>query len=322
MPDPIINPNPAAPVAAAPAAAPAAVVPPINPVVPAGQPDAGWRDQLPESVRQWEEVSTAKDATAFWDDITNMRGRMGQSVRVPSGEAGEEDWAAFTNKMGELAPGKFTTIPNRDHPEEVAAFYKSIGVPEDAANYVDVESTEQVPIDLEVAGAFKAIAHKHGLTPAQYAGVVADYNAMQNQAMNVAGQPMKDGIASLKGEWGQAFDQRSEQIANMLTSFGFSEAAAQAFRDGNADASSVKGFYKLYEHLGGEGGGIIDPAPGGGARSALSPAEAEARIQEIMNGHEYNSHDVTIRKGAVERMVELQEYVTATASENIVIGGR
>lgn len=306
----------AAPIAPAPGAAAAG-----TPIPPAGPSAPGdWRASLPEAVRGWEEVGTAQTEQQFWDSMTNMRGRMGQSVRVPSNEAGPEDWAAFSNKMTELAPGKFTTIPDRDNADQMAAFALSMGVPAEASGYLDVETSDDNPVNLANAGAFKAIAHKHGLTPQQFKGVVLDYAAMENAAQQTAMQPVQEGIATLKGEWNQAYDQRVGAITSMLKEFKFPDHIITALTNSTVDAASLKGFYAMSEHLGGEGGGIITPQGGHQGGPALSPQEAEARIQEIMNSPDYKSPENSVRIAASERIAALQMFVTETAKGEQTFG--
>ena len=306
---PLTTPAAAAP---APGTTPApAPTPSPAPVVP--EPGA-WREALPEAVRSWEEVGQAQSADQFWDGMTNMRGRMGQSVRVPSNEAGPQDWVEFQNKLSTLAPGRFNVIPNRDSPEEMAAFHKTLGVPDKPDGYLDIESTADAPVNAQQVGAFKNIAHKHGLTPEQFRGVVVDFNAV-TAAQNVeAMKPINEEREVLKGEWGAAYDQRNGTVVNLMQKFGFPEPAIEAFKAGNADAKSIRALYAMAEAIGGEGGGLINTDAQGGA-PLHTPQEAEARIREIMNSPDYSSNDVVVRKAAVERMVELQRFVTASAND-------
>ena len=305
-------PAPAAGAAAAPAVAPAA---PAS-GTPAAAGNGEWRAALPEAVQQWEEAGTAQSAEQFWEGISNMRGRMGQSVRVPSGEAGAEDWAAFSNKMTELAPGRFTVIPDRSSPEQMAAYHASVGVPKAAEDYLNVDNPEGVELDHNAIGAFKGIAHKWGLTPEQFKGVVLDFNASSRAQQAVAAKPVQEATDALKGEWGAAYDQRNATVVSMLSKFKFPPQVVEAFTNAQADAASIKSLYAIAEALGGEGGELLSDIPGGGPAAAMTPAEAEARIAEIQRSPDYTSTDVQVRKAAVERMVVLQKYASPlTANE-------
>ena len=299
--------------AAATAAAAAAAASGTPPAAANGE----WRASLPEAVQQWEEAGTAQSADQFWEGMTNMRGRMGQSVRVPSGEAGPEDWAAFSSKMTELAPGRFTVIPDRDSPEQMAAYHKSVGVPEKAEDYLNVDNPEGVELNHNEIGAFKAIAHKWGLTPDQFKGVVLDFNASSRAQQAEAAKPMTAATDALKGEWGAAYDQRNAAVVSMLTHFKFPPQVIEAFTNSQADAASIKSLYSIAEALGGEGGQLLTDAPGGGPGVAMTPAEAEARIAEIQRSPDYTSTDVLVRKAAVERMVALQKFASPNTANQV-----
>lgn len=310
--------------AAAPAAGAAAAIPAAPAAVDTGTPAAGngaWRESLPEAVQQWEEAGTAQSAEQFWEGMTNMRGRMGQSVRVPSKEAGSEDWMAFQNKMTELAPGRFTVIPDQDSPEQMAAYHVSMGVPKEAGDYLNVDNPEGVELDHSEIGMFKHIAHRHGLTPAQFKGVVLDFNMAHRAKAADAAKPVQEATDALKGEWGAAYDKRNGTVVAMLEQFKFPPAVVEAFTGGQADAASIKSLYAIAEALGGEGGGLLNDIPGQGANVVMTPAEAEARIAEIQRSPDYSSTDVAVRKAAVERMVALQKFASpATANESQTFG--
>ena len=321
MSDPLVNagsvdPIPAAPVTAAP-------VVPLSPQIdPTGAAPIDWRSSLPETVRSWGEVTEAKSADQFWQDIGNMRGMVGQSVRVPSNEAGPEAWAAYAQKQNELAPGRFMVKPDRADPDQLAAYNLAIGVPGEAAGYNDIQNDSYAANEIEVAGAFKNIAHKNGLTPEQYTGFVSDYIDLLRHTDAETRAPYDKELATLKGEWGAAFDDRTGKAAGIMEKFGFPPIAIEAFKNGTADAQSMRAIYAMSEAIGTEGMNLTTQQTGNNS-SALTPLEAEARINEIMAGADYNSNDPLIRKNAVMRMVELQKSASPeTANVDLVFDGR
>lgn len=321
--DPVQGQIPTIPTAAPPVVAPVAApaVPPVPTVDPAGAaPD--WRSSLPETVRSWGEVTEAKSADQFWQDIGNMRGMVGQSVRVPGPDAGPEAWAAYAEKQNQLAPGRFVVKPDRAVPEQLQAYNRAIGVPDAAEGYLDIQNDAFQEGEIQIAGAFKNIAHRHGLTPEQYSGVVTDYMEMQRISQAEARKPFDEGIASLKGEWGAAFEDRSGKAAGIMEKFGFPPQAIEAFKNGTVDAASMKAVYAMSEAIGTEGMNLTTQQTGNNT-AALTPLEAEHRINEIMNGPEYSSPDPAVRRNAVERMVELQKSVNpVSANEELVFQRR
>lgn len=288
---------------------------------PPAAANGAWREQLPEAVRQWEEAGTAQSADQFWEGMTNMRGRMGQSVRVPSKEAGTEDWAAFSTKMTELAPGRFTVIPDRDSPEQLAAHYASMGVPAKAEDYLNIDNPEGVELNHEEIGGFKHIAHRHGLTPAQFKGVVLDFNAAHRAQAEVASKPAQEATDALKGEWGAAYDQRNGAVVAMMTQFKFPPQVVEAFTNKQADAGSIKALYAIAEALGGEGAGLLHDIPGQGAGAAMTPAEGEARITEARRKYDAITNPTPAEGKALSMtIIDILEKSKPGAKDEVILG--
>ena len=323
MPEAVQAPMPiagaATPIQAAPA--PAAPVSPSAPLAGAAPP-SDWREALPPSVRSWNEVTEAKSAEQFWQDMTNQRGLAGQSVRVPSEHAGPEDWAAYADKQNQLAPGRFMVKPDRGSPEQMAAFNRSMGVPDAAEGYHDVANDTYQENELQVAGAFKNIAHNNGLTPEQYSGVVTDYMELLRLSAAEARQPVDDAIATLKGEWGAAFEERTGKGAAIMEKFGFHPDAVSAFKAGTADAQSMKAIYAMAEAIGTEGMNLTEQQTINGT-PAMTPMEATSRADEIRNGPRFNSDIAAERMAAGMELVELQKFISPdTANEELVFQRR
>jgi hypothetical protein len=64
-----------------------------------GSENTDWKTSLPEPVQGWDEVKNSDTPDKFWDQVTNMRSHLGQSIRIPGQDAGDDDWKAFNEKM-------------------------------------------------------------------------------------------------------------------------------------------------------------------------------------------------------------------------------
>lgn len=116
----------------------------------------------------------------------------------------------MSGKLGEaiFMPGKDAT------PEEVAAFRAKMGVPEAADKYPT--AIEGLKLDEAQMKEFAGIAHKAGLTPAQFKDLVS-FEATRASAMDAK---QKADLATaeeahqkeLSAEWGEKFAQRENQM--------------------------------------------------------------------------------------------------------------
>ena len=105
-------------------------------------------------------------------------------------------------------PEGYVKVPGADaKPEDVAAFHKALGVPEDPAGYgLDkLELPEGVEFDAERAAALAPIMQKMGITPAAakaLAAADAAYGAQQMQAVAAEyAKSIDDGRAALDKKW-------------------------------------------------------------------------------------------------------------------------
>lgn len=218
---------------------------------------ASWQDSLPESVRGWDEVKNSDSAEKFWGQVENMRGLIGRSLRIPSEEAGEEDWAKFRGKLKDV-PG-IAMLPAGEEAEQWKEFYGK--VPEGVRRaWFDESKGEFLSADEAAAAEARSAA-------------------------------VQDGLRDLGKEWGNAFDDNLGVALQAVRSVdkklgGTLVAALDATGIGN-DPAMIRAFYEIGKMLGEE------PMRGGGGSGsfAITPAEALERISEIQNNRQDPYHD-------------------------------
>jgi len=275
-----------------------------------------WRESLPEDVRGWDEVKNSDSPEKFWHQITHMRSRMGQSIRIPSNEAGKEDWQEFYRKINTKVPG-VVPLPDPDNEEATKAFYSRMGVPEKPDKYAPPEFENTDSLDTSPIDAFKPIAHKHGLTQKQFEGIVKDMTENNLKAAQdrktTADQHMKE----LSDEWGAAFDKNMRFIQNVVQKTGAPEALLNAIVQGRIDAPSARWLLDIGKALGGEK--TIMARDNSKNEGVMTPAEAKERIAEIYSNrdHAYWDRRNPGHQDAVNRMVELQKLANPDASDSV-----
>lgn len=187
--------------------------------------------------------------------------------------------------------GRTVVIPGDDAtPEQRAAYNSRIGVPENAEGY-------KLPVPEGMDDAFSKQAanwfHKHGIPAKAGEGIVSEYNsyvaaqqAQQEQARTVQSEQDLD---QMRGEWGQAFNERIEISRRGLTEFlpaGTPEERTEMM-DKLESAMGTKNFLKFAHSL---GAGLGEHKLHQGSNSGLmTPAQASQKIAELKSNKEWTS---------------------------------
>lgn len=235
-----------------------------------GSGDTGsgdWRTALPESVREWDEFKSSETPEAAFERIEHMRTKFGTGLFAPGEDASDKDWRDFYGKLSERTRGKVMPRPDADDAEAMDALYTQLGRPEDATAYEFVEGT-----DPDVAAAVGAIAHDNNLTVAQMKALDEGMAPILEAQKEAAKAQFDEGINTLKGEWGAAWDERSkvaEKVRDTFLKFIPSEGM-------NADTMAA--LYEVGKAMGGEGAQLLN-------QSNIAPEptilEAKDQIEEL-----------------------------------------
>ena len=242
-----------------------------------GSGNGEWQDSLPETVRGWDEVKNSDSPEKFWDQMTNMRSLVGQSIRIPTEEAGEEQWTQFHEKLKTKVPGLMPT-PNSDDDASMQTLYRQLGQPEKAEEYkipqLDGQGTQ---LDVGPVEAFRGIAHKYGLNQKQFEGIVTEFTGLNVEGAIQAKQAHDAKITELKNEWGAAYDQNINLIKALATKTDAPQALMDAINNSTADAASLRWMYQVAKQFGGaEGVNLISDQSQG--TQVMTPAEAQQLI--------------------------------------------
>ena len=250
-----------------------------------------WKEQLPETVREWDEAKNSESAEAFFDQIKNMRSTLGQSLRIPGEDASDEARQAFHTKLTEKVPG-LIRIPGEDDAEGLTSLYSQLGTPETFEGYEADEAFASL----------RETAHGAKLTKKQFKALTDKLMADRGTAKETTTTEHAKSITDLKTLWGQAYNDKL--------------AAAQLIRDQyfpfapsgeELGADTIKAFAALGEQMAGESKGLQTE---GTVQGAMTPAEAQLRISEILNNkkHPYWMPRDPGNKAAREKMTQLNKF--------------
>ena len=138
--------------------------------------------------------------------------------------------------------------------------------------------------------------------------------AYQKDQLVEAQLKSEEDVKSIKSEYGSAFEQRKELANAALRKFGDGKVAAQVLQNAGLQNNPV--IFKLLSEV----GKLIaedSPAEGEGKGSTqfgMTPAEAQAQIQEIRNKKEYDHYDIKVRQPWIDKIQDLMKFAYPDAS--------
>ncbi len=243
-----------------------------TPATPAAEPvvePPSWRESLSPDNKSHPALADFKDV----DGLAKSYIHQGQLIGVDKFALPKDDWT----------------------PEQFDEHYTKLGRPESADGYElgDLEVPEGLPWDDEFQGAMVEKMHGLGLNTNQVKGVLGAYiesiGGQYETATGDANRATEAGIEALRKEWGTSYPaqvdvanraflsfagDRSEEVRQMLMADGTQLGDNPAFIRVFAAAGSM-----MSEH------GLVGGGPA--ARETLAPAEAEAKINELMADEDF-----------------------------------
>ena len=236
--------------------------------------DDNW---IPEPLRdapffKGGEDGTVKTAEQVMADLTNAAQHMGNSIRIPSADEGDEAMQSFVMRASEKIPG-LMPVPKEGDDEVMSTVWANLGRPNDADGY-------QVPEGIEVSKEAKDAAFAMNMTQSQFQAMVTNNNAQAQSQMQAQQEAAEAAMAELKTEWGAAFDQRSEKVAGLLKNSEAPEYLMSALAEGKLPAGDLKWLYAVADSLGSEGAELTHHQ---GGEAILSPDLALAELSGLEN---------------------------------------
>ena len=217
----------------------------------------GWANNLPE------------DSAAYKDTLSKYKS-------VP-------DMAKALANANALI-GKKLGVPNeKSSPEEVAAFRRSLGVPDSIEEYKFAPDAlpEGMTWDDNNVKNYAEIAHKHNIPPSAMKALVTEHAKMEHFKMQgMQAQIEKqhvEAVNTLKKEWGGEFEKNiglAKQAAKI--------AGVNANSQGFADPEVVRGFVRLSQ--------MMSEDKVGRSMSGSEFMTGQARAKDIMSNPDNSWH--------------------------------
>lgn len=245
-----------------------------------------------------------------------MRGHLGQSIRIPSEEAGDEDWKTFNEKLVSKVP----TLIKRPDPEDaegMALLHKAMGHPETAENYEVPKFETDTELDTSPIEVFRPIAHKYGLTQKQFAGIITEMTQGNVDASLEDQKTHAEAMQSLRTDWGLKYDTNMDKAKTVAKMTNAPAALQSSLELGTASADTLIWLTEMAERMGGEPTNLINDKSQTG--DILTPAEAKSRLNEILGDkkHPYWVKDHPDNKDAIAKVFKLQQMANPGASTSM-----
>lgn len=234
--------------------------------------DSNWRSSLPPELADLPSLQDIPDVATLAKNYDNTKAMVGNSIRLPTDEAGQED----INKVVEKVLGNerlgLMKKPDVENPELMAEVYQALGRPEDASGYT-------VPEDIngELFGSLSETALELGLSKRQYEGMAAALGKQQMDDYTRHEEQKAQGIAQLKGELGPAYDQRLDRATKTAEALKAPQALIDALKDGSANAEAIRFMDNIATQLGVEGSQFANQI---GPVTESTVADIQQRINE------------------------------------------
>lgn len=264
---------------------------------------------LPEDLRGSSALVDIKDIGGLAKAFVDTKSMVGNSIRVPGDDAGEEQRTEFFAKLIEKVPNLMVK-PDFDNKEQSAEFFRTFGVPESAEGYTapEIQVPDGIKFDSSTMDIFREIAIAANLSNDQFqkmAPLLAENSFKKVQA---AMEEFSGQVDGLKEKWGSAFDQNYDIALNLALQTKMPDDIINELRTKTAEPSTVEWLHGLSKQFSSEGMNFNKDIT---SSDKLTPDEAKEKISEINSNsqHPYWQTGHPDHADALKKMLKLQEAV-------------
>ena len=276
---------------------------PANPATPPAGNDGG---QAPINVNA-PGVDNAPPPDLSWLDALGEDGKgfaANKAWKTPG------DMLESYRNLEKLVGRKGRDIPEADDAEAWSKFYNELGRPETADGYKFDLPDEYNP---ELVKFYQDAAHKAGLTKRQADAFLTDYLDFEHAAREEYAKQNASRVdmatAELKREWGAKFDENLNVALRGANALGLSQDERIALEESMGQAKAARLFERVGRALCSEDG--TPNTPGNSGFGVRTPAEAQARIDELLSRPDYQKAYMDGDKTKVAEIQALYDQVAA-----------
>jgi len=242
-----------------------------------------WYESIPEPLRTASFFKPGDDGKPkpleqVIADINGAAAHLGNSIRIPGPDAGDEDVARFRLKAVEKIPG-LMVVPSEDDEETMTTVLRSMGMPEKPDGYKlpEIEGVDWSNVD---TGGMRAQAHAMGMTQRQFAAMVKAQHEERSTLQERQTHELQEGLSALRKEWGSAFDERVSKVRATLENMDAPDYLMSMLEAGTLPAADIAFFHKVADAIGAEGSEGANQERNAGT---LTPDQALDALSELEN---------------------------------------
>lgn len=266
------------------------------------------------------EPTPGEPAPSIWDGI---------DVKLPEGlddgtrestflkpfvdkESGEVNYGnlmkSYVHSQKSMNSSKVVIPGENASPEELDEFHSKLGYVSDEGEYKLDRAEESVLSEEQVADV-KKFAREHRMPVKQAQALVNYMESKTSESVKMSTEAtasqITEGLNGLKTEWGQAYEQKLGNAQRVLTEVVADESVMEVFKDPRVGSNPavIKALAKIGEGL------FKEDGIKGQAAGAMSPSEAQAEINKIMDDPRYWDKNNPSQKDLVAKTMKLREMI-------------
>jgi len=248
-----------------------------------------------------------KDVNGLAKAFVDTKAMMGQSVRIPSKDAGADDMKAFHDTMIEKVPSLMPT-PDMTDDASVASIMKKLGMPEKHDKY-EMPEVEGWDVSDERKTFLQEKAYEAGFTNNQFKKFVKDLAVSEKAGSDAFDSEVATGMAALQTAWGAAYTSKMEQVYKIAEATGAPKDLLEAITAGVAGADTLKWLDGLVKAVGSEDFQVSTQKPGSGG---ITPIEARERASELRNKIGSMNQSSPEYDSTIKRIMEFDQMAKAS----------
>lgn len=273
--------------------APSSTAAPIN-VTPASTVNTtppssnDWISGLNEDLRGYVQNKGFKDPGAVVDSYRNLE------------------------KLRGVPQERLLTLPDKEDAPEWNAIYERLGKPKVADEYsFELPEAAKSP---EFEKWAKETFHANGLSKKAAENIMKQYGEYFNNQIASTNESdkarLESQIASLKKEWGAAYEQNYGVANQAAKVFGVDNPTLDSLKAVMGEANTIKFLHTIGSKLG--QGTFVSGDNSGGFNRAMTPAEAKDKLATLMKDNDFTTKLLNGHSETLEKYTDLHMYMAGS----------
>lgn len=242
-----------------------------------------WRDDLNEDIKDSAVLAKYDSAEAAHRALIEATSFMGNSIRIPSEDAGPEDHKTFIEKLMGRVPNLMMK-PDFDTEGGADDYHKMIGVPDDEEGYKPKEGFKGLTDEL--VAELRTVAAKIKMPKRMFDAWLDEYVQASVGQEEAATAAVTEHEAALKKTWGAATPELKSVVEKLVGEFQDEKEPL-----GELNNAAYKLLYNISKALSGEGPQAGKQNESQRGADVVTPAEAKERLVELRNKPAYLNRD-------------------------------